>query len=90
KGKDEPVAIYEPLGLAGSVPQAVLDELKLWQQALRCYRAQEWDQAELQLMNLSRLNAESRLYHLYAERIAHLRQHPPGDGWDGVTNFETK
>ncbi|TLS19394.1 MAG: adenylate/guanylate cyclase domain-containing protein [Betaproteobacteria bacterium] len=90
KGKDEPVAIYEPLGLAGSVPQAVLDELKLWQQALRCYRAQEWDQAELQLMNLVRLNGDCRLYQLYGERVAHLRQQAPGDGWDGVTTFETK
>ncbi len=90
KGKDEPVAIYEPLGLVGSVPQALLDELKLWQQALRCYRAQEWDQAELQLMNLVRLNGDCRLYQLYGERVAHLRQQAPGDGWDGVTTFETK
>jgi len=90
KGKDEPVAIYEPLGFSGAVAKETLDALKLWHQVLRLYRSQDWDQAELQLMNLTRLAPEAKLYKLYAERIAHLRQHPPGEGWDGVTTFETK
>jgi adenylate cyclase len=30
------------------------------------------------------------LYALYLQRIEHYRQHPPGEGWDGVTVFETK
>lgn len=90
KGKDEPVAIFEPLGLVGSVEQNALDELKLWQQTLRLYRAQDWDQAELQLLNLSRLNPSRYLYQLYGKRVAQLRANPPGDGWDGVTTFETK
>jgi len=90
KGKDEPVAIFEPLGFTGCVAKEVLEEMRLWHQVLRLYRAQDWDQAELQLMNLSRLNPDAKLYSMYAERIAHLRQHPPGDGWDGVTTFETK
>ena len=55
KGKDEPVAIYEPIGLEGQVGKERHDELKLWSQALRAYRAQDWDQAELALLNLSRL-----------------------------------
>ena len=90
KGKGEPLAIYEPLGLQGEVPEDTLDELKLWQHALRLYRAQEWDQAELQLHNLSRRWPERRLYDCYVERIRHLRAAPPGDGWDGVTTFRTK
>lgn len=89
KGKDEPVAIFEPLGLEGTVPAALLDELKLWKQALRQFRNQEWDSAEIQLINLQKIEARG-LYELYIERIAQYRKNPPGEHWDGVTTFETK
>lgn len=90
KGKDEPVAIYEPLGVAGEVPREVMDELKLWQHALRLYRAQDWDGAEVQLYNLLQRHPDVRLYQLYSERIQYLRANPPGENWDGVTTFKTK
>jgi adenylate cyclase len=52
-------------------------------------RAQQWDHA---MVIISTLRADSAdgLYALYAQRIAHYRAHPPGDGWDGVTTFDTK
>jgi adenylate cyclase len=90
KGKEQPVGIYEPIGLSDEVAKEALDELKLWQQALRAYRAQDWDQVEMQLLNLRRMAPTSKLYALYEERVAHHRKNPPGDGWDGVTTFETK
>ena len=89
KGKDEPVAIYEPLGMEGELPKERLEQLKLWNQALRAYRAQDWDQAEVMLLNLSRMEP-CYLYNLYAERIARYRKEPPASGWDGVTTYETK
>jgi len=90
KGKDEPVAIFEPLGLLAEIDKASSDELKLWNQALRLYRAQDWEQAELALYNLSRLAPDCYLYQLYAKRIALHRAKAPGAAWDGVTTFETK
>lgn len=90
KGKDEPVAIYEPLGITAELSGATLDELKLWQHALRLYRARQWDQAELQLYNLQQQAPQSRLYSLYAERVALLRNAPPDAAWDGVTIYQTK
>ena len=90
KGKDQPIAIYEPLGLVGQVEQAQLEELKMFQQALKLYRTQDWDQAELQLYNLQRLFPECRLYQVYAERVAYFRSNPPGADWDGVFVFQTK
>jgi adenylate cyclase len=90
KGKDRPVAIYEPIGFEGQVAKARLDELKLWQQALKLYRAQNWDQAELALFNLQRMAPQDELYAIYAKRIPALRANPPAAGWDGVTTFETK
>jgi adenylate cyclase len=90
KGKDKPVAIFEPLGLVGEVGQEVLEEMKLFQQALRMYRKQEWDKVELQLYNLLRIAPQSKLYAVYAERVAHYRNNPPGENWDGVFVFKTK
>lgn len=89
KGKAEPIGIYEPLGLEGQVDKEMGAELKLWNQALRYYRAQDWDQAEVALLNLTR-KAPCYLYEMYMERIAFYRKNPPGEGWDGVTTFETK
>jgi adenylate cyclase len=90
KGKDTAVAIYEPIGMEGQVDKKVLDELKVWNQCLKQYRAQDWDQAELSLMNLQRINPECALYVSYSEEVVKHRKNPPGPGWDGVRKFEEK
>ncbi len=90
KGKEEPVAIYEPLGLEGAVRKDVQEEVKLWNQALRHYRTQAWDQAELALLNLTRMAPACGLYGKYMERVALLRKSPPDPDWNGVWRFETK
>ncbi|MDH2917721.1 MAG: adenylate/guanylate cyclase domain-containing protein [Sideroxydans sp.] len=90
KGKDKPIAIYEPLGLVGEVSEEILAELKIFQEMRRCYRKQDWDQTELQLMNLQRLSAQTELYKIYAQRVAHFRKQPPDIAWDGVYVFESK
>ena len=84
------MAIFEPIGAAGEVEKPVQDEMKLWGQALKLYRAQDWDMAELQLLNLLKTNANSGLYKLFLERIAHFRANPPEAGWDGSWRFDTK
>ena len=90
KGKDEPVSIYEPLAFESDFDRSRLEELKLWNLALRQFRSQEWDQAELTLFNLQRMAPDCALFRLYAEQIGHYRRHPPGKDWDGVRTFETK
>jgi adenylate cyclase len=90
KGKDEPVVIYEPLGREGEVEKSRIDEMKLWHQCLKQYRAQDWDHAEMSLLNLTRMNPQAKLYQEFVERVAMLRQAPPGAGWNGVTAFKTK
>jgi adenylate cyclase len=90
KGKLEPVGIYEPIGAVGEVDKATLDELRLFTQALKLYRAQDWDMAELQLINLLKRSPQSRLYQLYIERIGAFRTSAPGRDWDGAFTFEHK
>ena len=90
KGKDEPVTIYEAVGFEGTVSEQVLSEIKLWHQCLKQYRAQEWDQAEMSLLNLTRMKPDHQLYKEFWERLMQMRAAPPGPGWDGVMAFKTK
>ena len=89
KGKDEPVAIYEPVCLMGEEDKATKDELKLYRETLKLYRSQNWDLAELQFLNLHKMYGRY-LYQMYAERVAFFRQNPPGTDWDGVFTYQTK
>lgn len=90
KGKNEPVAIFEPLGKPADLDPAVLDELAAWDAALARVRARDWDGAQGAIAALHAAHPQRALYALYLERIAHWRADPPGAGWDGVTTFETK
>jgi len=90
KGKDEAITIYEPLGLEAEVEKRVLDELKLWHQTIRLYRSRQWDQVEVNLLNLHRMNPGCALYELYAKEAAGKRRTPPPAEWDGVTVFDEK
>jgi len=90
KGKLEPVAIFEPIGVVGEVEKRTLDELKLYNQAIKLYRAQDWDMAELQLINLLNLSPDSKLYKLYLDRVGIYRAQSPGRDWDGAFTFEHK
>lgn len=90
KGKVQPVAIFEPIGLLDEVSKDELEELKLFNQVVRLYRKQDWDKAELQLLSLRNMSPQSKLYQVYAERVAYFRKEPPGEDWDGVFTFKTK
>lgn len=92
KGKDIAVTIYEPLGFAGEVSERNLTALPLFESALQAYREQLWDNAQNQLEDLfvNYKDTGEVLYKLYLERIALLRNNPPGDQWDGAFTFTKK
>lgn len=90
KGKDLPVGIYEPICVSGQEDAATRNELDMYQDTLKHYRAQEWDVAEQQFRELHKLSPDRYLYEVYLERIAYYREEPPGDDWDGVFTFKTK
>ncbi|WP_372657121.1 CHASE2 domain-containing protein [Hydrogenophaga sp.] len=90
KGKTQAVTIYTPLALAGQLTPAQREELRLWGQTLKAWRAQDWDSCDVLLLNLQRQNAKKVLYRLYAERVASMRSSPPVQAWDGSTQFDSK
>jgi adenylate cyclase len=89
KGKDVPVAIHEPLGIAAELPAERLGEAERFEAAFADYQAQRWDQAEIKLMELGRAQPR-KLYQVYLDRVTHFRFNPPGANWDGVFTFTTK
>lgn len=88
RGRERPLTLYAPLASRDQAAEAQAGELKAWHLALKAYRAQDWDQADVQLLNLQRLQPGKPLYSLFAYRIAHLRKHPPGADWDGAFQVE--
>lgn len=90
KGKEQAVAIFWPMAPLARVSPEVAEEVKTWAQFLKVYRTQNWDQADVLLINLMRMNAKKYLYQLYSERVASMRLLPFDPEWDGATNFETK
>jgi len=90
KGKAQAVAIYWPVAPADRLEKPHQDELKTWAAFLKAYRAQDWDQCDVLMLNLHRMNAKKYLYELYSERVASMRLLPFDPEWDGATNFETK
>lgn len=90
KGKQRPVVIYEPLGARESIDEALRSSLERFNRVLEHYRERRWDDAEGLLDILISNNPQCRLYTLYLERIAHFRQHPPPDDWDGTFTYTSK
>lgn len=86
---EPPSPIYAPLGASGELATDLRDELRQWQQALRAWRAQDWDACDVHLLNLQRQNAKKVLYRLYVDRVASRRLLPLDPAWDGATTLDS-
>ncbi len=90
KGKDRPVAIFEPLAPIEEMERQRRKDLKRYHAALEQYWRQEWDAAEREFFSLSREYPEDPLPPMYLDRIGHFRQEPPQPDWDGVFTHKIK
>jgi adenylate cyclase len=90
KGKQEPVTIWEPVGLKAELSaerRHWVDEFNRFQDE---YGRQNWDECERILRELQAGEPEAYLYRLYLERIRLFREAPPPGDWDGVFTHESK
>jgi len=90
KGKNEPVAIFEPIGLASELDAVTRAELKRWHAALDLFRLQKWNEAASLIHILHDAHPDSYLYQLALMNIERYQKDPPGPDWDGVTTYKTK
>lgn len=89
KGKETPVAIYEPLGPKDGLDEAIRQQAAEFEAAYVAYQKQDWAAAEAALQALN-ASAPRPLYDIYLDRIAHFREEPPPADWDGVFVYTTK
>lgn len=83
KGKDKPVAIYQPVGLVETIDKSTRRELERFALGLEHYRGRRWDEAEQEILTLSRAHPQTKIYQIYLDRIIQFRKQPPPENWDG-------
>jgi adenylate cyclase len=89
KGKETPVAIYQPLGKKGALPPEAQMISRIFEAAFERYQASDWEQAKTMLLEL-KAAVPCALCDVYLERIAHFQSNPPSNDWDGVFVYTTK
>ena len=90
KGKELPVTIFEPLGLAEEVPPETIEHARSFQHLLFLYRDKDWSQALEMLAKIREEQGDCYLFQLYEERIQIFQETPPPEEWDGVFVYQTK
>jgi adenylate cyclase len=90
KGKMEKVRVFEVLGLKGEVPEEQLGLCQCFTEGLAAYRSREWHRAEELWRSCLESFPEDGPCRCFLERLQHLRQHPPGEDWDGVWRLKSK
>jgi len=90
KGRTEGLAIHEPLGKIGEVPETALAEIERFHKALELYRKRRWVEAMQIFEALSAKSPDTRLYKLYISRAANYIEHAPEPAWNGTWVFTTK
>jgi adenylate cyclase len=89
KGKNDPVGIYELLAEQGKQKPEEEQKIRRAEAALGAYRKQDWAGAEGMFREMVEKHADGPS-RTFLGRIALLREHPPGPGWDGVWRMTTK
>ena len=90
KGKNEPVTIYEPVGVHGQVSDKLKKEVVESNTALNYYFAGDLDRAHACFQTLLDEVPERKFYDLYLQRIEQLQEKGVGPGWDGVFEHTSK
>jgi adenylate cyclase len=90
KGKDEPIKIFEPVGVSGEVSQEREDEVAGWHAALGAYRMREFSSAISKLGELRNGAGNQPMYDWLESVCEGHIANPPPDGWTAVTKFDTK
>ena len=90
KGKDEPVALYEPVALKSELDEAKRIELRDYDAAMALYRRQEWEAARASFGALAERYPMQRLYDIYQERSEQYLAAPPEGEFDGVFAHASK
>ncbi len=90
KGKTEPVGVYEVLDYHNdeTFPN-LMDTVGYFNEAVKSYRAGEWDNAVRKFNEALAANPSDELSKTYIERCEYLKADPP-EKWDGIWIMTSK
>ncbi len=95
KGKNEPVRIFELMGTAEELSMQEQSDIKAFENAVKLYRQQQWQDAltAFSALNLRLCGSETyadSIYGVYINRIEQYLKSPPPTDWDAVFTFFRK
>jgi adenylate cyclase len=99
KGRTTPVPIHEMVGLKSDVTERTRAAIARFEEGLKKYYAQDWDaaaadfaaSAELEPMQPDEATGVvSNPSLVYQKLVVELREHPPGEGWNGAYVMKEK
>jgi adenylate cyclase len=90
KGKEEAVAIFEPVCVIKDSTPELEQELTQLNTAYGYYLNQQWDDAESAYNKLLAAYPTKVVYQIYIERIAQLRNAKLAADWDGSFTHTSK
>ncbi len=89
-GKSQSVRIYELICEKDKLTDRQAEEIRKFESALHCYRAQDWEQAETLFSELQGKCDNAQLCQVYLDRITNFRVKSPGQDWQGAFVFGSK
>jgi len=97
KGRSQPVAIYEIVGLKEAISPATKSCIEAFNTAVECYLRQDWAAAADLFLKSAALEAvhseapdELTPSRVFLRRCEIMKINPPGKNWDGVYEMRTK
>ncbi len=92
KGKNEPVKVYELLGMAGELKLSDDEKqaLDLYHEGLKLYRERKWEEAIAYMLQAHQLDPKCHTAQIYSERASLYQIAPPPDDWNGIFIMASK
>jgi len=83
KGKNQPIKVYELLGLKGETDPALVEKARLFEKGLPLFRARKFAAAIALFKSVVVAHGEDHACENYLERSeGYIKEAPPSD-WDG-------
>ena len=89
-GKNEPVVVYQLLGLPEDLDENLLKTMQYYAQGLSKYRQLNWDEAIKAFGAALKIAPDDGPSLAMLERCRDYRESPPPAGWNGSYTMKTK
>jgi class 3 adenylate cyclase/GAF domain-containing protein len=91
KGRNEPVNIYEVVGLRSDpIPDDKLALLEHYQKGRECYLGRQFAKALIEFGRVMEIDPNNKAANIHMERCQNLLEAPPPEDWDGVETLTSK